>query len=121
MGAQVNPLDPTQAFVLGNICQLDWEKGLWRVTGTLHRPTSPEDLFSLCIEGQKMDVRRMGKRTLLLASSSQMLIVCELGADTAQPLAAMRDIRALTFAGSSWPHVSAWPRIVLKNLAADPR
>lgn len=120
-GAQVNPLDPNQAFVLGNTCQLDWEKGLWRVTGTLHRPTSAQDLFSLCIEGQKMDVRQMGKRTLLLASGSEMLIVCELGADSARPLAGMGDIRALTFAGSSDPHVSAWPRIVLKNLAADPK
>jgi len=120
-GTQVNPLDPSQAFVMGNICQLDWEKGLWRVTGTLHRPTSAQDLLSLCREGQKMDVRRMGNRTLLLASDAKLLIVSELGADSARPLAAMGSVRALTFAGTSWPHISEWPRIVLKHLAADPK
>lgn len=118
-GAQVNPLDPKQAFVMGNVCELDWEKGLWRVTGTLHRPTSAQDLFSMCNEGLKFDVRRMGKRTLLLASNSGHLIVSELSANSARPLAAMGSVHELRFAGSSWPHIGAWPPIVLKHLAAD--
>ena len=63
-GAHVNPLNPRQAFVLGNTCELDWEKGLWRVTGTLCRPTCRESLFGLDHEGQKMEVvRHRGTRS----------------------------------------------------------
>ena len=59
-------LNPRQAFVMGNTCELDWEKGLWRVTGTLFRETRPEALFGLSHEGLKLEVVRHQGRDLLI-------------------------------------------------------
>ncbi|MGC8639199.1 MAG: hypothetical protein ACP5XB_04895 [Isosphaeraceae bacterium] len=120
IAAQVNQLNPDQAFVLGNICQLDWKQGLWRVTGTLHRPTSAQDLFSLSMEGQKIDVRKVGKRTLLLSGNSDALIITELGADSAKPLAAMGTIYLLAKTTTGWPNQTAWPDVVLRHLTDTP-
>lgn len=120
MCTNVNPLNPDQAFVLGNICELDWEKGLWRVTGTLHRPTTAEDLFSLSMEGQKIDVRKVGDRTLLLSGNSHALIVTDLDSNSARPLAAMGSVRIFAYSPTSWPNTNTYPDVVLKHMTETP-
>ena len=93
VGARVNPLNPRQAFVLGNTCELDWDKGLWRVTGTLSHPTDPASLIRLNSENlTAMDVLRVKDRDILVASGGHLMCVAELHPQSARLLAAMGDV-----------------------------
>ncbi|MGB9797046.1 MAG: hypothetical protein ACPLSK_00315, partial [bacterium] len=115
MGVYINKFNPKQAFVMGNICELDWQKGLWRVTGTLWRMTKPEAIFGLNREGQKMEVIRIKGRELLVASGSGgFFCVAELKGDYAKPLCAMGLVYSLYQGGAKWPD------IILKSLTSDP-
>jgi hypothetical protein len=114
VGAYVNAINPRQAFVLGNTCELDWQKGLWRVTGTLWRETRPESLFGLNREGQKMEVVRHQGRDLLIATGGGFSCIAELGPCGAKPLAAMGSI------GIFWRLGYAWPDLVLRHLTETP-
>ncbi len=114
-GAFINRLNPRMAFVLGNICELDWEKGLWRIVGTLHRPTKPNDLFYLnCGIGGRIDVVNYKGRNLLIANGSFTTIVAELYDTFAKPLCAMGWVYELYRPGEEWPD------IILKNLVDNP-
>ena len=114
VGAYVNRLNPRQAFVMGNTCELDWEKGLWRVTGTLSRPTCPESLFGLDREGLKMEVVRHEGRDLLIATGERLLTcIAELGPSAPNP---WRPWAPSPLSGDSG---YAWPDLVLKHLTDD--
>ncbi|HEX4147182.1 MAG TPA: sugar-binding protein [Pirellulales bacterium] len=116
VGAYVNKLNPRQAFVMGNTCELDWDKGLWRVTGTLFRATRPEDLFGgMDREGLKLEVVRYQGRDLLLATDRWLNCVAELGPSGAKPLAAMGSTAAF------WNLRHAWPDMVMKQFTSDPK
>ncbi|MBC7328187.1 hypothetical protein H5T87_08760 [bacterium] len=116
MGVYINKFNPKQAFVMGNICDVDWDKGLWRVRGTLWRITNPRSIFGLNREGQKMEVVRIKGRDLLIASGSGgFFCVAELKGDYAKPLCAMGLVYSLYQGGARWPE------IILKNLVPDPR
>ncbi len=115
-GAHVNPLDPRQAFVLGNTCALDWDKGTWRVTGTLFRRTSPDAWFDAgegWLNGSQ--VVRRGDRTLLIASGQNLLCIAELHQYDARPLAVIGSVYGLYHGGELWPD------LVVKHLAAPDR
>ena len=114
VGAYVNAINPRQAFVMGNTCELDWDKGLWRVTGTLLRPTCPEESFGgMDREGLKLEVRRHQGRDLLLATGGHVNWIAELGPSGAKPLAAMGSTAAF------WSIGHAWPDLVLKQFTAN--
>jgi len=114
-GARVNPLNPRQAFVLGNVCELDWKKGLWRVTGTLYRRTTRGSLFDLGADWVTADVRRRGDRTMLLVASTFCCSISELHEFDARPLAAIGSVRQFYREGEKWPE------LILKHLAAPRR
>ncbi len=113
MGAFINRLNPKMAFLLGNICELDWKKGLWRVTGTLHRPTAPNDLFYIGGD-QRMEVVNYKGRNLLIANTGFTTIIAELHDTYARPLCAMGWLYELYTVGAEWPE------IILKNLTDSP-
>ncbi|WP_269431626.1 sugar-binding protein [Chthonomonas calidirosea] len=118
MGAFINRLNPRMAFVLGNICELNWDKGLWRVIGTLHRPAAPNDLFHLDPDpfaNLRMEVINYKGRKLLIANDSFTTIIAELHDTYAKPLCAMGSLIELYRTGEEWPD------IILKNLVDDPK
>lgn len=114
MGARVDVLNPARAFVMGNVCELDWNRGLWRVTGTLFRPQHPDELFDASTEGLVLDVQRRHGQQYLVASNSSLLIIARLNKYNATPVAAMGTVYGLYQPG----HV--WPDLILRNLTASP-
>ncbi|PIX46153.1 MAG: hypothetical protein COZ56_00135, partial [Armatimonadetes bacterium CG_4_8_14_3_um_filter_58_9] len=116
----VNPLNPQQAFSMGNILDLDWKKGLWRVAATLWRPTHPEALLGPKGEGLFYEVVRHKDRDLLIASASYgFLCISELHADHARPLTAL----GLVFAAflPEGGREGRLPDVVVRNLWDDPK
>ena len=99
---------------MGNVCDLDWDKGLWRVTGTLYRRTTPNSLFDMGLEWASANVQRQGNRSLLLVADNMVLSISELHAHDARPLAAMGWIYGLYRIGEQWPD------LILKHMA-EPR
>ncbi len=114
-GAWINPLYPNQAFVMGNTCQIDWEKGLWRVTGSLWEPAEKDDLIGFDNQSfTHMTVMNYRKRKLLIASGGAILCIAELHRDYAKPLMAMGDIYGLY-------QNTDWPNIILQHLTDTPQ
>ncbi|MBM4047964.1 MAG: hypothetical protein FJ279_22920, partial [Planctomycetes bacterium] len=111
----VNPLNPRQAFAMGNVLELDWQAGRWRVLGTLWRPTQPEAWLGPRREGLLFDVLRIGGRDLLVASCSYgFFSVSELHADHAKPLMALGKL--MSFLGEG-----RFPDFVARRLWDDPK
>ena len=108
----VNPYEPRQAFVMGNTVELDWAKGLWRVTGTLCRPTRPDDLFTM-MSGNA--IRYKGE-TYLVSHTGEpaYVIIGKLHRDHVQPLTAMGHVFNLGRTGEKLPE------LVLKHLVDTP-
>jgi hypothetical protein len=114
-GAWINPLDPTQAFVMGSACQLDWKKGLWRVTGSLWEPSGRDDLIGFDNQAfTHITVMKYQQRNLLVASGGAILCIAELHRDYAKPLMAMGDVYAFY-------QNTAWPNIILQHLTDTPQ
>jgi len=119
MCTNVNPLNPNQAFVLGNICELDWEKGCGgdRHPAPAHHrrgPFQPE-------HGRPEDrCPQVGNRTLLLSGNSHALIVTDFDSNSARPLAAMGSVRIFAYNPTSWPNTNTYPDIVLKHMTETP-
>ncbi|NOY81841.1 MAG: hypothetical protein GXP31_12670 [Kiritimatiellaeota bacterium] len=111
----VNRLRPDQAFCMGNVLDLDWRKGRWRVAGTLWRPTRPGALLGPRGEGLFFDVVRRDGRDLLVASRSYgYFCVSELKGDgSARPLAAFGTVAAFLNEGRL-------PDLVVRRLWDDP-
>lgn len=57
-GAYVFPDNPKYAIVMGNEVELDWNKGRWRVIGTLWRPTKRGQLIGLRHDARLGQVRQ---------------------------------------------------------------
>lgn len=114
-GAWINPLNPNQAFVMGNTCQLDWKKGLWRVTGSLWEPAEKDDLIGFDNQSfTHMTVMNYHQRKLLIASGGAMLCIAELHGDYAKPLMALGDIYGLY-------QNTSWADIILQHLTDTPQ
>ncbi len=112
----VNALNPKQAFSLGNILELDWKKGRWRVTDTLWRPTRPKALLGPRGEGMFHQVVKVKRRQILVsAKSGTFVCISELEKHGAKPLAALGHIKAFMSEGGELPEV------LLKNLWDDPK
>ena len=121
-GVYINKYNPKQAFIMGNICEVDWKKGLWRVKGTLWRMTNPQAIFGLNREGLKMEVVRIkGKELLVANGSGGLFCVAELKGDYAKPLAAIGRVYALYQYGLCYQGGTKWPDIIMKNLVPDPK
>ena len=111
----VNPHNPTQAFCMGNVLELDWDAGRWRVTGTTWRPTHPDALVGPFSEGLVFEVVEHKDRDLLVASRSHDFIcLSELHDHYAKPLAALGSVHHLLGAGEM-------PALVAKHLYDDPK
>lgn len=108
----VNPSEPRQAFVMGNTVELDWAKGLWRVTGTIARPTEADDLFTM----MSGDVIRYRGETYLVSHKGEpsSVIIGKLYQDHVQLLAVVGHVFDLYRTGEKLPE------IVLKHLVDDP-
>ncbi|MGC8667119.1 MAG: sugar-binding protein [Chthonomonadales bacterium] len=114
VGARVDVSRPNRAFVMGNVCDLDWKRGLWRVAGTLFRPQHPDELFDASTEGLVLEVRRRQGRDYLIASNSSLLIIAKLHDYSAKPVAAMGTIYGLYQPGHLWPD------LIIRHLASSP-
>ncbi len=111
----VNPLEPTQAFAMGNTLALDWQTGRWRVTGTIWRPTHPQALLGPRGEGMVLQVFPQQQRSILAASrTGGFICLAELHADHARPLMAMGTLREFL-------HEGPLPEMVQRHLWDDPR
>ena len=111
----VNALNPSQAFSLGNILELDWKKGRWRVTNTLWRPTHPKALLGPRGEGMFHQVVKVEERQILVsAKSGTFVCISELKSHGAKPLAALGHIKTFMSEGGELPE------LLLKNLWDDP-
>ena len=111
----VNLLNPRQAFSMGSIVDLDWEKGLWRVAATLWRPTHGEALLGPCGEGMVMEAIEVGGRRLLMAGKGGYLCIAELRDDHARPLFAMGRLDVAFLRGQD-----RLPEMVANRLWDDP-
>jgi len=89
-GCFIFPQDPTRGIVLGNLVELDWEKGRWRVLSTLWRSTHPDALLGLNYYADVDSVVRREGRTFIVHSANHgAVVVSELRGDVAVPLAAI--------------------------------
>ncbi len=119
MGAWINPLNPQEAFVLGNICQLNWKRGLWRVAGTLWRPTRPNALFgfdsALSSGFGYWTLMQYHGRKLLIVRTTSLLCIAALHRYYARPLMVMGSVYGL------WRRGEQWPKAVLDHLTKTPQ
>jgi hypothetical protein len=111
-GAQINAANPREAFVLGNTCELDWQKGLWRVTGTLFRRTQPDALFTLGPQENFHSIQEvhLHNEDLLVFTGHFFYCVAKREKYGVRPLTAFGDVYSLY-------HNEAWPDLILRNLA----
>lgn len=90
----VNPFNLRQAFVTGNIAELDWHKGRWRITGTVWRPTDPQALLGPSEQSARIEFRKFNGRTLVIINSFwNHVSVGEVFPDRVQPLMTLGWIR----------------------------
>ena len=113
IGANVDQENPDIAFVRGNICQLNWKKGQWRVIGTLFRRTKPNDILTTV--RKRINVIKYKGRKILIAGNGYVTIICSLHKYYAVPLAAMGTVYGLYHYGEQWPS------IILKHLTDTPQ
>lgn len=89
MGCNINPSNPSEAIVMANKVDLDWQKGLWRVNSTLWRSTKTNALFGLGAE-MYHQFFSLGNRKLIVSGFKNSLCISELNEDgSARPLSAM--------------------------------
>ncbi|HON08447.1 MAG TPA: hypothetical protein PLW02_10160, partial [Verrucomicrobiota bacterium] len=112
-GTRVNPLNPKEAFVLGNSCELDWKKGLWRVVGTPWRPTKLVDIPF--VNAGSYNVVKYKGREFLIYNNGFLFCVMERSKKGDKPLAALGSIYGLFRNGEEWPDM------ILKKLTANPK
>ena len=101
----VNQYKPSQAFILGNTCELDWEKGLWRVTGSYLRPSGPGALFDMTRDGwgSILDIAKFNGEEYLISSNYYVLCVSKLNKGGAKALAAIGLVSGLCEEGAVIP------------------
>lgn len=110
----VDTLEPNRAFCMGNIVDLDWEKGLWRIASTMWRPTRANSLFGPFGEGMVLESMELKERKFVVASSTGPYIcIAELKDDVARPLVAMGSVWKLCDNG-------ILPEIIVRKLWDNP-
>ncbi len=88
-GCFIFPDNPTRGIVMGNLVELDWKKGQWRVLSTLWRSTQPNALLGMNYYGKVEAVVKRGGRTFLVHNANMgALVISELKGDVAVPVAA---------------------------------
>ena len=88
-GCYLFPDNPTRGIVMGNLVELDWKTGQWRVRSTLWRSTQPNALLGFDYFASMVAVRKYQGRTFLMHSSNNgATVISELKGDVAVPLAA---------------------------------
>lgn len=124
-GAYVFPDNPKQAIVLGNEVELDWNKGRWRVLGTLWRPTGKDQLIGLQHDARLGEIRQTSHGRYLVHSPTWRggsTVISKLEHGRAIPIAAAGAVFDLlpdlmgTQAGGMNP-----PALLAKHLWADPQ
>jgi hypothetical protein len=108
----VDLLNPNHAFSVGNMIDLDWEKGLWRVSGTLWRPTKANAFFG-CKGSIIETITHNGRELVVALGKTGTFNVSKLGTDGARPLMARGNIASWR----EWP----MPDMILKKMWDDPK
>lgn len=93
-GTWVFPDEPQQAWLTGNVLDLDWQRGRWRVAGTPWRPTRAADLLGLDARAEISRVVKLDGRRFIVHSNGGRaaggaVVVSEWREDRAHPVAAM--------------------------------
>jgi hypothetical protein len=114
MGCNINPLNPSEAIVMANKVDLDWQKGLWRLNSTLWRSTKSNALFGLDAEMYHQFLL-LAKRKLLVSGFKNYLCISELNEDgSARPLSAMGQLSYFL------KYNYRLPRLIANQLFSDP-
>lgn len=93
-GAWVFPDEPQRAWLTGNLLDLDWQQGRWRVAGTPWRATRADDLLGL---GARAEISRLvkldGRRFIVHSNGGRagggVVVVSEWRKGLARPVAAL--------------------------------
>jgi len=90
-GCHVFPDQPDRGVVLGNLVELDWDAGRWRVLGTPWRSTHPDAHLGLQHNSDISSVRTVNGRRFLVHTGGhgRLLVISELKNARAIPLAAV--------------------------------
>ena len=95
-GTYIFPDEPDKAFSMGNLVELDWEKGRWRVTGTPWRALQKNALLGLDYRSEigtnalhEIGGRRFLVHTASGLSTGRVIVVSEWKDGRAHPLAAV--------------------------------
>jgi hypothetical protein len=92
-GTYIFPDQSNRAFLLGNLVELDWQRGLWRILGTPWRSTHPDALLGLNYSSEISSVHHLsGRRFLVHSANRRMVMISEWKNGQAIPLAAVGPI-----------------------------
>lgn len=126
-GTYIFPDRPDQAFLLGNLVELDWDKGLWRILGTPWRSTHPDALLGLNYDSEISSVHYINGRRLLVHTANGryldgVVVISEWKDGRAQPLAAVGPVyAALPKVAQRWKTGFGPPPLFARHLWTDAR
>ena len=119
MCAQIDRHDPTRAFLYGNICEVDWEKGLWRVIGSYWPSGEIELTGANILEFVSMPsiqtLEYNGRKFLVAVGSTGTICLYEDLGNTAKPLAAAGWVANLLDSTAT----EKIPDFILRNIADE--
>ncbi|MFH1920748.1 MAG: hypothetical protein ABIP48_12770 [Planctomycetota bacterium] len=127
-GCFVFPDQPNRAFSMGNLVELDWDKGRWRVLGTPWRSTHEDALLGLNHNSDISAVHQINGRRFIVHSGNGrggfggVTMISEWKDDRAVPLAAASAcVEALGTIGQGWRGGIEPSPIFADHLWTDPR
>ncbi|CAF0694318.1 FlgD immunoglobulin-like domain containing protein [Candidatus Methylacidithermus pantelleriae] len=113
MGCAIDSFFPTRGFVTGNMVDLDWRRGLWRVAGTPWRPQHADDLFGPAPDGISRFLRK-GSEIFWINGTHDFVSVSRLEpSGLARPLVALGDV-SIFLRGNE-----ALPRLIREGLFSN--
>lgn len=121
-GCFIFPDNPTRGIVLGNLVEIDWKRGQWRVLSTLWRSTHSDALLGMDYRGEPEAVIRQGGRTFLVHTANRgVMMVSELRGDIAVPLAAIGSCETALPSFDNFKNGERPAPIFADHLWVDPR
>lgn len=115
----VDTLNPRRAYFMGNIVDLDWKKGLWRVAATLWRPVRKNEIFGPRGEhGMIETIMINGKKHIAFTRSPSYFCLARLDDDGAHPLMARGTLKGIL---CTTIQQEGLPEILMKRLTDDPK
>ncbi len=116
----VDTTDPTKAYCMGDIVDLDWKKGLWRVSSTLWRPMYGNAFFGPIGEHGVIDTYIVnGKKYIAFSRSSAYFCLALIENGQARPLMARGNFQDLL--GGTNNGIQNLPESMARFIITDPQ